>query len=142
MKLILALACILLLTGCPAKDDPVTPDARTPQQALSMFAEAVQYKDSDAACDLMSKKAQQDLVERAVEAKLMEPKETLCIVGFVAYFDRETSLGRKFVVRATTVLEEREARARGEIEWRESEPGDGMGVDLVKQNNRWLVSRF
>lgn len=113
----------------------------TPKQIAAVWAKAIEETDGGTACELLSPKGEEILLERGKAMGVVLEHSIHCVGAFEDVFEYEMELGRDFEVKEITVTEETDKTAYVEIAWQDSEAGDGSGLGLVKRQGTWLIDR-
>ena len=144
----LATTC-LLLTGCGTSVEPTTPqdapaEPRTEEagnETLRTWVNALATGDGASGCAVTTRKFREYVIEQAVGLKHVlagaSCADAVAATG-AARLDEGATLR---IERITRTHASKNGSAYYEVQWEESEEGDGAGFGLVWRNGRYLIDR-
>jgi hypothetical protein len=135
-----AAVALLVLSACAVGPDSGSARSASGGKVLREWADAFASGDGVTGCSLSTRQFQSTLVERAVAEGLVQPGAS-CADAFAATSEARASEGWSLVVEKVTAIEEHGNRASFEVQWTDSEDGDGAGFTLVLRGGRWLVAK-
>ena len=144
-----AAATCLLLTGCAVADEPPAPqDApaaprseEAGEETLRTWVDALATGDGASGCAVTTAKFRKHVIEQAVGWKHV-PAGASCADAVAATGAARLDQGASLrIERITRTHVSKNGNAYFEVQWEESEEGDGAGFGLVWRDGRYLINR-
>ena len=145
---VLAATC-LFLTGCesseepaPPRDAPVEPRSEAAgEETLRIWVNALATGDGASGCAVTTRKFREYVIEQAVGWKYV-PAGASCADAVAATGAARLDEGATLrIERITRTHASKDGHAYFEVQWEESEEGDGAGFGLVWRDGRYLIDR-
>lgn len=139
----------LLFTGCESGDEPAPPrDAPAEprseaagEETLRTWVNALATGDGASGCAVTTRRFREYVIEQAVGWKHV-PAGASCAEAVAATGAARLDEGATLrIERITRTHASKNGRAYFEVQWEESEEGDGAGFGLVWRDGRYLIDR-